>query len=163
MRQAAGLSFVADHLAQFEGRATPLVDAVLAEIEANRKVERGQPGKVFVVEEAGHEESKEPGIGPGDVFRIFGNNANGIITDANWQEIPEARRREILDEAEDWRVPKTLGLDESLESQCSHCKSPYAKRVKRTYANGKSDFCCHSCGRALLGLAPKQRDAEALT
>lgn len=33
MRLAAGCSFVADHLAQFEGRSTPLVDAILAEIE----------------------------------------------------------------------------------------------------------------------------------
>src|SRR5262249_24773625 len=146
MRQAAGVSFVADHLAQFEGRSTPLVDAILAEIEADRKVGRGQPGKAFGIKGIGREESKEPGIGPGDVFRVFGNNANAVITDANWQEIPEANRPEILDEAEYWWARKALGeagLDESRESQCSHCKSPYAKRVKRTYANGKSDFCCH--------------------
>ena len=174
MRLAGGCSFVADHLAQFEGRSTPLVDAILAEIEfqAVRGRKPTKPAAEFIefpmelIEfPEKPKESNTAGIGPGDVFRIFGNNANAVITDADWQEVPETNRREILDEAEDWWVRKTLsdaGLDESRESPCSHCKGPYAKRVKRTYANGKSDFCCHSCGRTLLGPVPKQRNVEAL-
>jgi hypothetical protein len=51
-----------------------------------------------------HVESREPGIRPGDVFRVFGNKSRTILTDANWLEIPEAHRKAIEEEAAQWTL-----------------------------------------------------------
>ena len=53
---------------------------------------------------APHVESREPGIRPGDVFRVFGNKSRTILTDANWLEIPEAHRKAIEEETAQWTL-----------------------------------------------------------
>lgn len=79
---------------------TSLVDAILAELKVEKK-----PGKVKTKKWTRlppSPESKDPGVATGDIFRIFGNNARTILTEDNWQEIPEADRQAILREASRW-------------------------------------------------------------
>jgi hypothetical protein len=41
--------------------------------------------------------------------------------------------------------------DLTKPKECEHCAgNQYAKIVKRTWANGKRDWMCHRCGRAIL-------------
>src|SRR5262245_40264463 len=65
-RKAKGLSSLGDHLERLR-QPTPLVDALLAEIDASPKVQKIYDRAI------GAEciESSEPGITPGDVFRMF--------------------------------------------------------------------------------------------
>jgi hypothetical protein len=100
-RHAAGLVPIGAHFRQLEKRhpETPLADQLLVEIkaegptESNSKKWHRLPPKP---------ESKEPGVNPGDIFRIFGNGARTILTEADWLEIPEANRQAILEEAALW-------------------------------------------------------------
>jgi hypothetical protein len=107
-RRAAGLVPVGFNLRQLETRypETQLVDQLLAEIEAENRLlvetETEAPAKRKA--QKGHRlpESKDPGIAAGDVFRIFGNGARTILTEADWQGIPETDRQAILEEATCW-------------------------------------------------------------
>jgi hypothetical protein len=148
-RRAAKLSSLEDHLAD-NTRPTPLADALLSEIAAiprTKKIhESREPDGSYV-------ESTEPGVAPGDVFRIFGNDAQTILTDENWAEVNEADRQAIGQEAMGWArvAPKEwCRAKKSTSLMCSDCgDDPHAKVVRRTYANGKWDFMCHKCGRTV--------------
>jgi hypothetical protein len=100
-RRAASLFSVAGHLQQLEKRypETPSADRLLVEIEAGR-IAKGNSKKWRRLPP--NPESKEPGVTPGDIFRIFGNGARTILTEADWLEIPEANRQAILEEAALW-------------------------------------------------------------
>lgn len=101
-RRAAGLSSVVGHLQRLEKSypETPLADRLLAEIEEAGKTAKSKPQKRLRLPP--QPESKEPGVTPGDVFRIFGNSAGTILTKADWLEIPEADRKAILEETARW-------------------------------------------------------------
>src|SRR4030095_1441040 len=101
-RRAAGLSSVVGHLKQLEKSypEMPLANRLLAEIEEAGKMAKSNPKKRLRLPP--RPESKDPGVTPGDVFRIFGSGARTILTEANWLEIPEADRQAILQEAVRW-------------------------------------------------------------
>ena len=100
-RRTAGLLSVVAHLQQLEKdySETPFADRLLAEIEAEKTVKSKLKKKRRLPSEP---ESKKPGVTPGDVFRIFGNGARTILTEADWLDIPEANRQAILEEAALW-------------------------------------------------------------
>jgi hypothetical protein len=101
-RRAAGLSSVAGHLQRLEKSypEVPLADALLAEIKEAGKMAKSNPKKRLRLPP--RPESKYPGVTPGDVFRIFGNGATAILTEADWLEVPEADRQAILEETARW-------------------------------------------------------------
>jgi|RhiMetdeSRZDD1v2_1073273.scaffolds.fasta_scaffold153897_3 hypothetical protein len=101
-RRVAGLLSAAGHLQQLEKRypETPLADRLLAEIEAEKTTVNGKTKKRRRL--LSQPESKEPGITPGDVFRIFGNGARTILMETDWQGVPETDRRAISEEAALW-------------------------------------------------------------
>jgi hypothetical protein len=109
-RRAAGLLPVGEHLRQLEKRhpETPLADRLLAEIEAENRLlveseaEAAAKSKIKKKRRLLQSESKEPGITPGDVFRVFGNDARTILMESDWQGIPETDRQAILEEATQW-------------------------------------------------------------
>jgi hypothetical protein len=102
---------VGEHLRQLEKRhpETPLADRLLAEIEADNRllaeIEAEETAKSKTKKTRrlpSQPESKEPGITPGDVFRIFGNGARTILMETDWQGAPETDRRAISEEAARW-------------------------------------------------------------
>src|SRR4029450_7194409 len=101
-RRAAGLSSVVGHLQQLEKSYPdiPLANPLLAEVEEAGKMAKSNLKKRLRLPP--RPESKDPGVTPGDVFRIFGNGATAILTEADWLEIPEADRQAILQEAVRW-------------------------------------------------------------
>jgi hypothetical protein len=121
----------------------------------------------FPEEEAAvpHVESKEPGSGPCDVFRIFGNKARTILTDANWLEIAENHRKAIEEEAVQWalrnrRWRRNVPLPIRVNGQpaiCRHCAKkksniqPWHKNgriVEKVEAGGRRVLACHYCGQS---------------
>jgi hypothetical protein len=101
-RRAAGLSSVVGHLQRLEKSypETPLADRLLAEIEEAGKTAKSKPQKRLRL--SPQPESRDPGVTPGDVFRIFGSGARTILTEADWLETPEADWQAILQEAVRW-------------------------------------------------------------
>jgi hypothetical protein len=96
-----GSPSVAVHIQQLEkfGPETLLADRLLAEINA------GEPAEIKAKKRKRlppQPESNNPGVTPADVFRIFGNGATTILTEADWLEVPLADRQAILDEAARW-------------------------------------------------------------
>ena len=100
-RRAASLFSVAGHLQQLEKRypETPSADRLLVEIEAGRTA-KGNSKKWRRLPP--NPESKEPGVTPGDVFRIFGNGARTILTEDDRQGVTEADWQAISEEAARW-------------------------------------------------------------
>jgi hypothetical protein len=111
-----------------------------------------------------HVESKEPGIGPCDVFRVFGNKARTILTDANWLEIPEAHRKTIEEQAAQWtrrngrwrrNFPPPIKVNGQPATCCRCAKKnsytqPWRKNgriVERVEAGGRRVWACHYCGQ----------------
>jgi hypothetical protein len=101
-RRAAGLSSVVGHLQRLEKSypETPLADRLLAAIGEAGKTAKSKPQKRLRLPP--QPESRDPGVTPGDVFRIFGSGARTILTEADWLEIPEADRKAILQETARW-------------------------------------------------------------
>lgn|SRR5262249_36352295 len=101
-RRAAGLSSIVAHLSQLERYRLKhsLVDKVLADIDAAPAVVAVKARKKR--HSLTKPESRKPGITPGDVFRIFGNGAQTILTEANLREVSEVDMRAIEEEAARW-------------------------------------------------------------
>jgi hypothetical protein len=111
-----------------------------------------------------HGESRKPGIGSGDVFRVFGKKARTILTDANWREIPEAHRKAIEEETPQWtlrngrwrrNIPPPIRIN-GQPAICRHCAKkksytqPWRKNgriVERVQADGPRVLACHYCGQ----------------
>jgi hypothetical protein len=130
-------------------RATPLADALLAEIDAMTESYEYEPEKLYDPDRESYEsyepekreymESKKPGITRGDVFRIFGNEARTILQG----EVID----EVLGNLPDKPMPIELGA-------CEHCSKDYVPEwrrggsiVRRTWPDGRAEWCCHCCGR----------------
>jgi len=141
-------------------RPTPLADALLAEIDAMTEAYEYEPEKLYDPERESYEpyepekreyvESKDPGITPGDVFRIFGNEARTIL---QAEEIDELLGNFNLPEK-----PIERGA-------CGHCSKDYVpewrrggKIVLRTWPDGRAEWCCHCCGREATGYGRKEKN-----
>jgi hypothetical protein len=79
--------------------------------------------------------NRATGITIGDVFRIFGLGARGMLTD---QEIKEALAGEPA------RWVRNGGEDSSSDAACRQCGG---KIVERTWPDGRRDHGCYGCGR----------------
>lgn len=98
-----------------------------------------------------------PGIGVDDALWVF-RGATVIRPEPEWWlEIPEADRLAILEEASHWIkkngrwcrvVEDSKSPHQCHEKQCAD--SRHAKVVMRTWPDGKWDWMCHRCGRAVL-------------
>jgi hypothetical protein len=120
---------------------SPLADALLAEIDAIPKPKKGN-SKSY--EPNSYVPSEKPGVTQDDVFKVFGLKARVILTD---HEIEEA-----------------LGDEKPVESKgqpgkCAHCDKDNVpawrrggKIVSRRWPDGRTDWCCSFCGRAILVL-----------
>jgi hypothetical protein len=114
------------------------IDALMAEIDAmpkaKKKNSKSYKPDAYVL-------SEKPGITNFDVFNVFGLDARVILAG---EEIKEAL-------GDSPGVPAEPAEPKSQPGACEHCEgNPHAKIVKRTWANGKRDWACHRCGRAVL-------------
>jgi hypothetical protein len=141
-RSAAGLPSVANHLRHLDFRPTPLANQLLREIEASPLSSTAKRVKRI---EQPYQESREPGICPGDVFRIFSNKARTVLTD---EEIESCLGKDYR-----YTVPSRIAAPDKI---CRHCASRKAfmplwrrngKIVERVEADGRRVLACHYCGR----------------
>src|SRR5262249_39264505 len=117
-RRARGLPPVSDHIRSTRlGGPTPLVDQLLAEIAQGVPAPAPMPLEKLVKDSdlperdadaillrarERRERLSEPGITVGDVIRVFGGKCKTVISDADWQEIPQADRKAIEDDLALW-------------------------------------------------------------